>query len=122
MKKSLIATWIVLALCAGSFARISDIEKNGSWYYLYDEKGKRYKTMSVASVGELKGHSGTFFIGMNGEWYYFFDEKGNRFMTKSVKEIGTIKSVTNSGFTSRNNGFIYTWDMKGRRTGTRPAN
>jgi hypothetical protein len=116
-----LAVLLVLAFCVPSFAGISDIEQNGAWYYLYDSKGKRYKTMSVASVGELQGHSSTFFIGKNGDWYYFFDEKGNRFMTKSVKEIGKIKSVSSKGFTSKNNGWIYTWDKNGRRTGTRPA-
>lgn len=124
MKQSRVFSFITcftIALCGTAFAEIADIEKNGDWYYLYNERGSRYKTMSVASVGEIKGHSSSFFIGKNGDWYYFFDDKGNRFMTKSVKEIGTIKSVSNKGFTSKNNGFIYTWNKKGKRTGTRPS-
>ena len=123
MKCCLLKIGLFLTLTLGglSFAKISDIEQNGGWYYLYDSNGKRYKTMSVSSVGELQGFSSTFFIGKHGDWYYFFDDKGNRFLTKSVKDVGSIKSVSSKGFTSKNNGWIYTWDKKGTRTGTRPA-
>ena len=38
MKKISTAAWILLILCASAFAEIADIEKNGDWYYLYNQK------------------------------------------------------------------------------------
>ena len=37
-------------MMASGAHRISSIERSGSWYYLYDENGKKYKTLSVSSV------------------------------------------------------------------------
>lgn len=112
---------IVATLSIAATAGIVDIEQNGSWYYLFNEKGARYKTMSVSSVGELVGFCNSYFVGKSGPWYYFFDENGMRFLTKSVSELGTIRNVNENGFTSQKENWIYTFDKKGKRTGTRPA-
>src|SRR5574344_664682 len=41
---------------------ISNIEKNGSWYYIYDEKGKKAKTLSVSAIGDIVDFSADFFV------------------------------------------------------------
>ena len=40
---------------------ISHIETTKSWYYIYDQDGKKIKTLST-SQGELKGYSSSFYI------------------------------------------------------------
>lgn len=112
---------IILSLAISAIASISDIEENGSWYYLLNEKGARYKTMSKSNVGELAGFCESYFVGKNGSWYYFFDDKGTRFMTRSVSELGTIRHVNNKSFTTQKGNWIYTFDKKGKRTGTKAA-
>ena len=57
MGKILSILTIALGLLAGAH-KISSVETSGSWVYLYDESGHRYKTLSVSSVGEVTGVSG----------------------------------------------------------------
>lgn len=38
---------------------ISHIETTKSWYYVYDDNGKKIKTIST-SAGELRGYSANF--------------------------------------------------------------
>ena len=45
---------IGLALLAGGH-KISSVENSGNWVYMYDDQGRRYKSLSAASVGEVKG-------------------------------------------------------------------
>ncbi len=40
---------------------ISHIETTKNWYYIYDQNGKKIKTLST-SQGELKGYSSTFYL------------------------------------------------------------
>ena len=54
MSKLIIALAMALSLAASGH-KISSVETSGSWIYMYDEKGTRYKTLSASSVGEVKG-------------------------------------------------------------------
>lgn len=61
MKKLLV---IITLLCStiGLHAQsISHIETTKNWYYIYDQDGKKIKTLST-SQGELKGYSSSFYI------------------------------------------------------------
>lgn len=51
MMKFLHIAILSLVLLAGTH-KISSVETSGSWIYLYDESGHRYKTLSTSSVGE----------------------------------------------------------------------
>ena len=54
---------------------ISSIERRGSFYDLFDERGRKIKTMAD-TAGELLGWSSTFFILFRGSFYYMFNEMG----------------------------------------------
>ncbi|WP_407456165.1 hypothetical protein [Fibrobacter sp.] len=82
MKKISTITWILLLLCASAFAEIADIEKNGDWYYLYNEKGCRYKTMSVKEIGTIKSVTSKGFTSKNNGFIYTWDKKGKRTGTR----------------------------------------
>lgn len=120
--KRVILTCILLAafLCAGAQTYISHIERSGSWYYLYDQNGKRYKSIG-ASMGELKGYSASMFILRSGSWYYIHDASGKRLRSMSVSTVGEIVAVTGDTFTSRSGSWFYTWDMNGKKISTRSA-
>lgn len=111
---------VALAMLAGAH-KISSVETSGSWVYLYDDSGHRYKTLSVSSVGEVKGYSSEFFVSQNGSWIYLYDSEGKRYKTLSVSSVGTVTGVSGETFTSRNGSWIYTWDKDGKKVNTRAA-
>ena len=67
---------------------ISHIETTKSWYYIYDQDGKKIKTLST-SQGELKGYSSTFYIIKKGSAFYVtYDVNGKRLHTFGVSGVG----------------------------------
>lgn len=114
---------IVLACClAPAYGRcISDIETSGSWIYLYNEKGKRYKSMSASNTGQVMGWSCDFFVTRNGSWIYLYDSDGKRYMSMSASNTGDVIAVSGNTFTTRNGNWIYTYDSQGKRLNSRPA-
>ena len=77
MKKILTSLLLLIATMTLQAQSISHIETTRSWYYIYDQDGKKTKALST-SIGELQGFSATFFIVKSGSWYYLYDAKGNR--------------------------------------------
>lgn len=101
--------------------RISLVQNEGNWIYMYDEQGKRYKTLSRSSVGEINGFSATFFVATNGNWVYLYDSEGKRYKTLSKSSVGEVIGVSGNTFTSRNGSWIYTWDIDGKKINYRSA-
>jgi lipoprotein-anchoring transpeptidase ErfK/SrfK len=100
---------------------ISHIETTKSWYYIYDQDGKKIKTLST-SQGELKGYSSSFYIIKQGPAFYItYDVNGKRLHTFGVGSVGEILSVSGDTFTSRNGVWIYTWRKEGKKISTRAA-
>ena len=44
---------------------ISNIDNRGSWYDIYDERGKKGKTLS-SNIGTIEGFSSDFFVANRG--------------------------------------------------------
>ncbi len=120
MGKILCILTIALALLAGAH-KISSVETSGSWVYLYDDSGHRYKTLSASNVGVVKGFSSNFFVTQNGSWIYLYDSEGQRYKTLSASSVGEVTGVSGETFTSRNGAWIYTWDRDGKKVNTRAA-
>ena len=100
---------------------ISSIETTKSWYYIYDQDGKKIKTLST-SQGELKGYSSTFYIIKQGTAYYItYDASGKRLHTFGASGVGEILAVSGDTFTSRMGVWIYTWSKDGKKINTRAA-
>lgn len=100
---------------------ISHIETTKSWYYIYDQDGKKIKTLST-SQGELKGYSSSFYIIKQGSAFYItYDVNGKRLHTFGVGSVGEILSVSGDTFTSHNGAWIYTWRKEGKKISTRAA-
>lgn len=99
---------------------ISSIDRQGSWYYIYDQAGKKTHSLST-SQGELVGFSSQFFILKNGSWYYIYSADAKKERSLAVSTIGEILSVAGDTFTSRNGSWIYTWDRSGRKINSRAA-
>lgn len=101
---------------------ISYIETTKAWYYIYDQSGKKIKTIST-SAGELKAYSSSFYIIKQGSAFYVtYDSRGKRLYTFSVSSVGEILSASGDTFTSRLGSWIYTWTKDGKKVGTRSAN
>ena len=120
MGKVLSILTIALALLAGAH-KISSVETSGSWVYLYDDSGHRYKTLSVSSGGDVKGYSSEFFVSQKGSWIYLYDSEGQRYKTLSVSSVGEVTGVSGETFTSRNGAWVYTWNKEGKKLGIRTA-
>lgn len=79
----------MLAVAGGlsslSAEKISSVETSGSWIYLYDADGKRYKTISKSSVGEMAGVAGDTFTTRSGNWIYTWDKNGKKIHTRSAR-------------------------------------
>lgn len=118
--KKILALLLLSILSLTAMARsISNVERNGSWYYIYDEAGKKVKTMSASTVGEVKGWCSTFIVSQNGSWIYLFDINGRKLKTLSVSTVGEVIAVSGNTFTSRKGNWIYTYDASGKRIHTR---
>ena len=121
MKKIILLILIMLSVLSLRAQSISHIETTKSWYYIYDQNGKKIKTLS-SSIGELKGYSSTFYIIKQGSAFYItYDVSGKRLHTFGTASVGEILSVTGDTFTSRNGVWIYTWTKDGKKLATRGA-
>lgn len=65
--------------------QISSLEQNGSWVYMYDQNGKKYKTLSAGNVGDVIGVSGDTFVSRKGSWIYTYDRSGKKINTRSAR-------------------------------------
>ena len=100
---------------------ISHIETTKNWSYIYDQNGKKIKTLST-SQGELKGYSSTFYIIKQGTAFYItYDVNGKRLHTFAAGSVGEIVGVAGDTFTSKNGVWIYTWSKEGKKISTRAA-
>lgn len=121
MKKVLFVTALLLSSIGMKAQSISHIETTKSWYYIYDQDGKKTKTLST-SIGELQGFSASFFVVKSGVWYYIYDATGKKAKTLSESTVGKVLSVTGETFTSQLGSWIYTWSNDGKKISTRAAN
>ena len=121
MKKMLLTLAVLICAIGVQAQKISNIESTKSWYYIYDDNGKKIKAVST-SIGELKGYSANFYVIQQGSWIYTFDPTGKKLHTFAVSSVGEILSVTDDSFTTRKGSRIYIWSKEGKKIGTRAAN
>ena len=121
MKKLVLFIVLLLSVANLQAQSISHIETTKNWYYIYDQDGKKIKTLST-SQGELKGYSSTFYIIKQGSAFYVtYDVNGKRLHTFGVASVGEILAVSGDTFTSRLGMWIYTWSKDGKKISTRAA-
>ena len=120
MKKLIVHLALFLSAISAQAQGISHIEPTKYWYYIYDQNGKKTKTLS-ANIGELQGFSAFIFVVKSGSWYYIYDAKGNKIKTLSASSVGKVLSVSGETFTSQVGSWIYTWSKDGKKINTRSA-
>ena len=121
MKRQLIILALLLSVIGLRAQSISHIETTKNWYYIYDQDGKRIRTLST-SQGELKGYSSTFYVIKQGTAFYItYDASGKRLHTFGASSVGEILDVAGDTFTSRMGAWIYTWSKEGKKIYTRAA-
>ena len=121
MKKLLIIMVLLLSVSGLRAQSISYIETTKNWYYIYDQDGKKIKTLST-SQGELKGYSSSFYIIKQGSAFYItYDVNGKRLHTFGASTVGEILAVSGDTFTSRMGPWIYTWTKEGKKISTKGA-
>ena len=100
---------------------ISHIETTKNWYYIYDESGKKIKTLYRSGIGDIKGWGKDFFVTKRGAYYLICDAEGKTLKTLGAQSVGEVVSVSSSTFTSRLSVWIYTWNKEGKKINTRAA-
>ena len=121
MKKIVLSIVLLLSVANLQAQSISHIETTKNWYYIYDQNGKKIKTLST-SQGELKGYSSTFYIMKQGSAFYItYDVNGKRLHTFGAASVGEILAVSGDTFTSRLGAWIYIWSKEGKKINTRAA-
>ena len=120
MKKLLISAILLFSVLTLQAQSISHIEITKAWYYIYDQDGKKIKTLS-STIGELQGFSASFFVVKSGSWYYIYDANGKKTKTLSESTVGKVLSVSGETFTSQVGSWIYTWSKEGKKISTRAA-
>ena len=120
MKRILIILVMMMAITGIQAQKISHIEATRSWYYVYDDNGKKVHTFSTTQ-GEVVAYSESFYVLKKSGWYYTCDAKGKRLHTFSESSVGEVLSAAGDTFTSRKSGWYYTWDKKGKKIATRSA-
>ena len=118
VKKTIVLIVMLLSVVGLKAQSISYIETTKSWYYVYDQNGKKIKTFST-NIGELKGYSSSIFVVKNGSWIYVYDAKGNKIKTLSESSAGKVLSVAGDTFTTQLGSWIYTWSKDGKKISTR---
>ena len=121
MKRLLIIMALLLSVAGLRAQSISHIETTENWYYIYDQDGKKIKTIST-SQGELKGYSASFYILKQGTAFYItYDVSGKRLHTFGAGSVGEVLAVSGDTFTSRLGVWIFTWSKEGKKISTRAA-
>ncbi len=122
MKKAFITLALLISALGLKAQNISHIETTKAWYYIYDENGKKIKTIST-SQGELKGYSSSFYIMKQSNAFYItYDVSGRRLHTFGAQSVGEVLACSGDTFVSRNGTWIYTWNKDGKKISTRAAN
>ncbi len=98
---------------------ISSIERRGSYYEIFDERGKKIQNVSN-SLGELLGWSDSFFVLLKGSYYVTYDERG-RFLYRISSSLGNFVSITGDQFILRDGSRLCVYNKFGKRIDTRPA-
>lgn len=99
---------------------ISSIEEKGSWYYIYDDHGKKVTTLSK-SKGTIVGFGSDWFVLTTANWIYLYDINGHKYKTLSVSSVGEVKNVGSNSFVTRKGAWLYTFDRNGKKINTRSA-
>ena len=118
---SVILLWAAVSTQAQQ-KEISYIETTKNWYYIYDESGKKIKTLYRSGIGEIKGWGKDFFVTKRGPYYLICDANGNTLKTLGVQTVGEVVSVSGNTFTSRLGPWLYLWNKEGKKIQTRGAN
>ena len=85
MKKLLIIMAMLLSVTRLKAQSISHIETTKSWYYIYDQDGKKTKTLSESTVGKVLSVSGETFTSKVGSWVYTWSKEGNKINTRAAR-------------------------------------
>lgn len=75
---------------------ISDVQTKGSYYFVFDEKGKKISQL-LTSLGELRGIASDFFVVEKGSYYVTYDsdsKKIDQLLTRT--EILEVQEVLHS--------------------------
>ena len=120
MKKAFIIMALLLSAIGLKAQSISHIETTKNWYYIYNEEGKKTKTLS-ATIGELQGFSSSFFVVKSSSWYFIYDATGKKTKALSESTVGKVLSVAGETFTSQLGSWIYTWSKEGKKISTSAA-
>ena len=122
MKRLLIFVLLMMAMTTQAQQKeISYIESTKNWYYIYDESGKKIKTLYRSGIGDIKGWGKDFFVTKRGAYYLICDAEGKTLKTLGVQSVGEVVSVSSSTFTSRLGVWVYTWNKDGKKVQTRGA-
>lgn len=122
MKRLLIFVLLMMAMTIQAQEKeISYIETTKNWYYIYDESGKKIKTLYRSSIGDIQGWGKDFFVTKRGAFYLICDAEGKTLKTLGVQSVGEVVSVSGSTFTSRLGPWIYLWNKEGKKIQTRAA-
>ena len=112
--------WVSVSVQAQQ-KEISYIETTKNWYYIYDESGKKIKTLYRSGIGDIKGWGKDFFVTKRGAYYLICDAEGKTLKTLGAQSVGEVVSVSSSTFTSRLGVWVYTWNKDGKKVQTRGA-
>lgn len=122
MKRLLIFVLLMMAMTIQAQQKeISYIETTKNWYYIYDESGKKIKTLYRSGIGDIKGWGKDFFVTKRGAFYLICDAEGKTLKTLGAQSVGEVVSVSGSTFISRLGVWIYTWSKEGKKINTRAA-
>ena len=118
--KRILSILFLLTIVTNLFGQtISHIETTKSWYYIYDQDGKKIRTIST-SQGELMAYSANFYIIKQGSAFYItYGADGKRLHAFSVSQVGEILNASGDTFTSKTRSWIYTWTKDGKKVATR---
>ncbi|MDE7411296.1 MAG: hypothetical protein K2M94_04575 [Paramuribaculum sp.] len=116
----LIILFISLLISGSAFAQsISNVEQQGNWYNIYNHQGKKVKTLSAATIGEVKGWCSEFLIAQDGSWFSLYNADGKKLKTFNTNTVGEVISVSANTFTTKMGNWIYTYDANGKKLNTR---
>ena len=97
---------------------IANVEHDGSWFRVFDERGKEIAKMSAPRGAEVKGNAGDFFVVDDGNWIRTYSADAKE-IAKMSKNKHQVVGAGGSSFTTKDGSFTRTFDRSCKQTGQR---
>lgn len=98
---------------------LANVQQEGPWIKVYDEKSKRISQMSANNV-ELQAVGSDFFVTREGPWIKTYDENCKRIAQMSSSNV-EVRSAAGRNFITKEGPWLKTYDRSCKKVSQKSA-